>query len=303
MEKTFRGIAALCVAIALAAGAASAVGVFARGDGSTAAGTSIRGERFEYATTGIYANNPVRVVAEGVGWDAVTLVFAIPVLLLATPALARGSLRARLLTLGVLAYLFYQYFMYAMFWALGPLFPVFIVLFVASAVAMVWIVSTVDLATLPARFDERFPRRGMIGFCIFAAVLLTGMWSVRIATGLSGDLEGASLLGMTTLTVQALDLGIVVPLAVATAVLLWRRRPWGYLLASVFAVKGLTMAGAICAMLVSAALVEGSLEVVPFVVFGGLTVAAAVFARKIFGSVHEEASVAVPASHAAAAHG
>jgi hypothetical protein len=97
------------------------------------------------------------------------------------------------------------------------------------------------------------------------------MWVPRISKGLSGDLSGAGLLGTQTLSVQALDLGLVVPLALATAVLVWRRRPAGHLLAALFSVKAVTMAGAILAMLISAWMVEGSLEVVPFAIFSGVT--------------------------------
>jgi hypothetical protein len=71
------------------------------------------------------------------------------------------------------------------------------------------------------------------------------MWSQLIATGLRGDLSGANLLGQTTLVVQALDLGLVVPAALFTAFALWRRRPIGYLLGAVFVVKALAMAAAI----------------------------------------------------------
>lgn len=283
--RTFNGIAALCLAIALVAGVAAAIGVFDRGSGKTASAVSIRGEQFNYATDGIYAFNPERVVAEGVGWDVVTLIFAVPALLLALPSLLRGSLGGRLFAIGILAYFFYQYMMYAMFWALGPLFPVFIVLYAAAACAIVWIVSTIDIAGLPARFSAGFPRTGMAVFSVLVALMLLVMWTQRIATGLSGDLAGAGLFGMPTLTVQAMDLGMLVPLAVATAVLLRRDKPWGYLLAPVFAVKGVTMAGAICAMLVSAALVEGSLEVVPFVMFAAVTIASGVLAWRMLRSV------------------
>lgn len=283
----FRGVAALCAAIALCALVTAGIGVFARGDGSTASATSIRGEQYRYATTGVYAFNPDRVVAEGVGWDVVTLLFAAPALLLAARLIARGSLRARLFSVGILAYLFYQYLMYAVFWALGPLFPVFIALYAASAAAIVWIVSTVDVAALPALASERFPRRATAAFCFAAAALLLGMWIPRVATGLRGDLSGAGLLGMPTLTVQAMDLGMLVPLALATGVLLLRNRPWGYLLAPVFAVKGVTMAGAICAMLISAAILEGALEWVPFAIFAGMAAGSGVLAYRILGSLRE----------------
>jgi len=287
--RTFRGIAALCLVIALGAGGTAANGVFARGSGATEQATSIRGEEFEYVTDGVYAYNAERVVAEGVGWDALTLFAAAPALLIAVPFVARGSLRGRLLAAGILGYLVYQYLMYAVFWALGPLFPAFIALYPLSFIALVWIVSTIDLRSLPARFSEKFPRRSMAVFSGVMALQLVAMWVPRIATGLSGDLAGAGLLGTPTLAVQALDLGIIVPLALATAVFAWLRKPVGYLLAAVFSVKGVTMSGAIVAMLVSAWIVEGRLDVAPFALFSVATLVAGIIAFFVLTSVREEA--------------
>lgn len=284
-HDVYRWLAAACLAIALLAMGTAATGVFLRGDGSKASAVSIRGEQYEYVTTGVYAFNAERIVAEGVGWDAVTLFFAGPLLLVLLPGVVRGSMKARLIAIGVLGYFFYQYLMYAVFWALGPLFPLFIVLYAASAATIVWLVSTIDVASLPRRFSARFPARGMAVYSALMGVLLVLMWTKRIAVGLSGDMAGADMLGMPTLSVQALDLGMIVPLAFATAILAWRRTPWGHLLASVFAVKGVTMAGAICAMLVSAAIVEGALEVVPFTIFGAATLAAGLIAWRMFGSL------------------
>src|SRR6266568_5653821 len=68
-----RGMAWLCLAVALSAGAVSAVGVFRRGSGASMEVVSPRGERFPMATDGVYAWNAQRVVAEGVGWDVFTL--------------------------------------------------------------------------------------------------------------------------------------------------------------------------------------------------------------------------------------
>lgn len=93
------GIIALCLVIALLTGVASGAGLFLRGDGSFKPVVSVRGEHYEMATTGVYAYNAVRVVAEGIGWDIFTLLFAVP-------ALARSSLRGRLFALGILGYLF-----------------------------------------------------------------------------------------------------------------------------------------------------------------------------------------------------
>lgn len=277
-------MAALCVAVALLVGVASGIGVFMRGDGSTAGAVSIRGERFDYVTTGVYEYNPERLVAEGVGWDVFNLFVAVPALLLSVPAVARGSFRGRLFASGLLAYLFYQYLMYATTWAFGPLLPLFVLIYATALGGAIWLASSIGLNGLERRFSERFPRRGMAALSFIMALVLVGMWSQLIAVGLRGDLSGANLLGQTTLVVQALDLGLVVPAALFTAVALWRRSPVGYLLGTVFVVKAVAMAAAICAMLVSAWIVEGSPEVGGFVIFGVAALVAAWLGLRMYRS-------------------
>lgn len=90
---------------------------------------------------------------------------------------------------------------------------------------------------------------------------------------------------MTTMTVQALDLGIVVPLALFTAVLAWRRRPSGYLLCSVVVVKSFAMAAAICAMLLSAWAVEGAVELPPLIIFAAAAVASAWLGARMYANI------------------
>ena len=286
LEMTLRrGVAWLCLAVALSAGAVSAAGVFLRGSGAAVEVVSPRGERYPMATDGVYAWNAQRVVAEGVGWDVFTLAVVVPALLLTAPVVARGSFRGRLLALGLLAYLFYQYLMYAVTWAFGPLLLPFVVVYGASLLAMVAVASSLARDGVAGRFDDRYPRRGMAVLCFILAAALVAMWLARIATGLRGDLAGAMLLGQTTMVVQALDLGLVVPLAVLTGVLCWRRHPVGLVLGSVVAVKAIAMALAICAMVVSAWKVEGRLEVAPLAFFGAAALAAAWLGARMYRSV------------------
>ncbi len=266
-KSAFKGMAGLCLAIALLVGAASGIGLFVRGNGATASTVSIRGEAYDYATNGVYAYNAKRVVAEGIGWDIVTLFIAFPAMLLAAFFVARGSFRGRLFAASLLAYFFYQYLMYAVSWAFGPLFPLFILIFALSAVALAWIVSSLDLA---GRFTDKFPRRStaVIGF-VLAAMLLV-MWSQRIAAGFRGDWQAARLLGETTLVVQAIDLGFLVPLTLACGFLVLRRRPAGYILSSIVVVKMVAMGTAISAMLLSAWKVEGRLETGGLLMFAAM---------------------------------
>lgn len=277
-------VIALCLTIALLAGIASGAGLFLRGDGAFEPVVSVRGEQYQMATTGIYAYNALQLVAEGIGWDLFTLLFAVPAMLAVLPALARGSLRGRLFAVGILGYLFYQYLMYAVTWAFGPLFLLFVVIYALSLTAIVWIVSTIPVADLPARFSDRFPRRGMAVLSFLVAALLVVMWLSRILSALNGDIQGV-LDGQTTLVVQALDLGLIVPLALFTAVTAWRGSAVGYLLCSTVVVKAFAMATAICAMVLSAWVFEGTLELVPLAIFATAAGAAVWLGIRMYRSV------------------
>lgn len=262
------------------------IGVLGRGDGATRTVVSVRGEVYELVTTGVYAHNPDRLVAEGIGWDLVTLVLVVPALLVASPSVARGSVRGRLVALGLLAYLFYQYLMYAMAWAVGPLLPAFIGLYAASLIGAVWLVTTLPPGRLAAHVADGFPRRSLLALSVGLAVLLVGMWVPMLAEVLTGRLAD-NLLGQTTLVVQALDLGIVVPAAIATAALLWRRHPGGSLLAAVLVVKGLAMATAIVAMVLASWLRADRLDVPGLVIFAGVAVACALLLRSLARTIRE----------------
>jgi hypothetical protein len=277
-------LVALCLVVAILAGAAAAIGVFFRGDGSVETVVSPRGELYWMIVSGVYRYNAQRVVAEGIGWDVFTLFAAVPALLLCQIWLARGTLRARLFALGVLAYLFYQYLMYSVAWAFGPLFLLFVIIFALSLVTIVRIVSTINMEDLDSRTGGRFPALGMGIFSLAMAALLIIMWLARIAAAMRGKIDGV-LLGQTTLVVQALDLGLVVPLAIFTGVTALRRRRIGYLLSSVVVIKGVAMAAAICAMLIAAWIVEGAADVVPFLLFAAAAAVALWLAFRIYRSV------------------
>lgn len=282
--KTRKGIVLLCLAIALLTGATAAAGLFFRGDGAFTPVVSARGEQYEMLTTGVYAYNAKRVVAEGIGWDIFTLLCAVPALLAALPALGRGSLRGRLFALGVLGYLFYQYLMYAMTWAFGPLFLPFVLIYALSLAAIAWILSTISLAALAERFTDDFPRRGMAILCFLMAAVLIFMWLGRISAAAGGEIQGV-LHGQTTFVVQALDLGLIVPLALFTGAAAWRGSAIGYLLSTVLVVKAFAMAAAICAMLLSAWVYEGALEVAPLFIFAAAAAATAWLGRRMYRSL------------------
>lgn len=282
-------MAAVCGWVAVLAVLAAGVGVFARGDGSTTLVTSARGVTYEMATTGVYAYNAQRLVAEGVGWDVFTLLVAAPALLMAAWFVARGSFRGRLFALGLLGYFGYAYLEYAVSWAFGPLFLLFVVIYASSLLGILWIGVSVVRDDLELRFGDPFPRRSYAALNVTMSGLLVVMWLARIVAGLRGDLAAAGLAGETTLTVQALDLGLMVPISLLGAFLVWRGSAIGRALATAWSVTFVAMAAAIVSMLISAALVEGQLEIVPVAIFGLFAVVAAWIGLRIYRGLGADA--------------
>lgn len=278
---TPRRLAAWTVLVTVLVGVAAAFGVFARGDGASQVVTSVRGETYEMATTGVYANNALALVAEGVGWDVFTLLVVVPALAVTAAFVARRSFRAVLVAAGLFGYVTYLHLEYAVTWAFGPMFPLFAVTLGASLGGMVAAAVLLAGFGIRERFDSRFPRRSWAGVSLGMSILLVVLWSARIVEGLTASVP--TLHGETTMTVQALDLGLVVPVAVIIAVAAVRRHPAGLAAAAAFSVTFVTMSAAIAAMMVSSWIVTGVSALPPIVVFSlaaitGLWTAAQMYA-------------------------
>jgi hypothetical protein len=114
------------------------------------------------------------------------------------------------------------------------------------------------------------------------ALLLTALWIGRIMENLLA--ETAVLHGETTMTVQALDLGLVIPISVLVAIGALRRNAAGLVAAAAFAITFVTMATAIASMMVSAAIVTGVLQPPPIVVFGLAAATGLLLIRRIYAS-------------------
>jgi hypothetical protein len=279
-----RGTIILCAFTGILAAAASGAGVFLRGDLATTPFVTVRGEEVDVLTGGTYRFNGLAIAAEGVGWDFVTLFLVVPFFFVTLVFMGRGSLRATLAAMGVLAYLLYQFAEYAMYLAYGPLFLLYVATFSLSLVALAILAFSLGLEHLGARFSSRFPRRGIMGLGVLMAVLLTGMWLPMIARsfgqGLVEELDGA-----TTLVVQAFDLGFLVPLGLFTAYTVYRWLPVGYVLSAIVVVKAMAMATAIFAMLAFEYLATGELALPPMIVFAGIALIGLYLAVRVYASV------------------
>jgi hypothetical protein len=270
--KASKSVSILSVLILVLASIAAAAGLFwGAGDpGEPFDFTSARGEKVTLAGHGLYRYDSYSGAAQEQASDLVTLVLGIPLLAVSSILAQRGSFRGMLLQTGTLGYFLYTYMSMAFNTAYNELFLLYVVLFSLGLFAFILSMMSYDLASLPQRFSERLPRRGIAGMLFATGCFLLLAWLGRIVPPL---LRGAdpALENYTTLVIQVMDLGLIVPLSFLSGILLLKRNPWGFLLASVAVMKFLTMGAAVSTMAVNMFLSGVEISPVELTIFPVLT--------------------------------
>lgn len=166
--------------------------------------------------------------------DLVTLAVAVPLLLTALVLARRGSQRAALVWVGALAYMIYNYAFYLFGAAFNAFFLLYAALFTLSFYALVLALSIMDISGIGRQFSAGTPVKWIAVFLFFISmplIFVEGGQCIRfIFTGRPPA---------TPPLIFALDLTVVVPNTILAGVLLWQRRPWGFVLAAIMLVKAL----------------------------------------------------------------
>jgi len=192
------------------------------------------------AVLGLLASGAYRDVAwikaTWFGNDLVTLLIAVPLLLGAVRFASRGSTRARLIWLGLLGYAVYNYTYYVLGAALNVFFAIYVLTFVVAIVSLILGLMGTDAVSVASAFSVRTPARTTGGYYVFVATGLSlvwlGTWAAYVFAGRPTPVETEAFH-----LVAALDMTLMVPALVTGGVLLWRRRPWGYVIAAVTGIQ------------------------------------------------------------------
>jgi hypothetical protein len=279
--------------IAILVALATSVALCWPSDGSPQMLLTIRGEQALFSGRGLYRFDPLAVAREGLVWDTINLCVGVPLFLAAAWVARKGSLGGRIARAGFHLYFAYAYLMYATMMAFNVLFPVYVAIFALSLSALCADLAGLDHERVKAAVTPRFPRRFFAGFCFVTAFLLVTLWGLRIVAILDSGRFPPELAGTTTLVTQALDLGIVVPLAIASGTLLLRDSAWGYVLTGLTLTFAFMMSISIPAWILVPLLREGRVnagEALPFLAVCAVALGLAIlFAR----SLRETASRAV----------
>ena len=182
----------------------------------------------------VYEGESANWAAQAVGQDLANLV-AFSALALFAVLAARGSLRAYLLWLGVLAYGIYAYAIYAFAISFGPLFLAYVGVLGMSVFGLIG--GTLWLE--PRRVRDRFGSGAPVTMVAWVLTVIAAgfgvLWLTEILPATIDGTLPTSLTeaGLRVNPVYVLDLSVLLPSLVVTGVLLRQGRSWGWVLAPV----------------------------------------------------------------------
>jgi len=198
---------------------------------------SIRGETVEIYGVGVYRHMSAEVAPQGIAQDVVTLIIGLPLLLFSLVYARKGSLKARFILAGTLGYFLVTYLFYLVMGMYNVLFLVYAALLGTSFFAFTTTLFSFDLNRLPQAFSKSVPVKTAGGFLILNALLIALLWlEIVVPPLLDGSVIPTETEHYTTLIVQGLDLGLLLPLAVAAGILFIQKKPIGFLAAPVYLV-------------------------------------------------------------------
>ncbi len=180
----------------------------------------------------LYARETMSWTVQAYGQDIANIVAA-AALFIAVYFVSKGSVKAFLVWIGVLIALIYPYIIYAFDIHFNSLFLVYVAIVGLSFYTLAGSLMHLHLDNLQPSFAATTKARPVSVFLLLVAVLFALLWlSEDIPALLTGKIPQTVMeSGLLTSPVHVLDLGLYLPAMIITAILLWRRKLLGYILA------------------------------------------------------------------------
>ena len=268
---------------------AATAGVFWQGTGEPYPFQTLRGETVQIRGHGLYAFDTVNSSSQEIGQDAVTLILGIPLLIAGIVSTRKNSLRGRLLLTGALGYFLYTYGAMSFLTAFNPFYLIYVALFSLSLFGFILALSGLDPVFVAEHVSDKFPRRAIASYFIIVAAFLSLAWLGLVVPPMLTGEPPAGLESAITMVIQSLDLGVIVPTALITAILLLQKRPWGFTLASVVLLKILSMGTALIAMIINQMREGVVIDPVTSVIFVVISLSGMILAVAALRNIRDEA--------------
>jgi len=265
--KHGKSILFLSAAIVVISAVTTFFGIFSTGGPGAFEYESIRRQTVTIYGQGLYQHMSAEVAVQGIAQDYVTLCLGIPLLFIALYFASKNSFKGRFLLAGTLGYFFVTFLFYTCMAMFNFMFLGYVALLGLSFFALALTLLSFNLAELPSRFAPATPVKFVGGFLLFNTISIAFLWlSVILPPLLNGTIYPGQLEHYTTLIVQGLDLGLLLPLAIVSAILLLKRSNWGFLLAPVYIIFLALLMTALSAKIFAMAQVGANVIPVVFII-------------------------------------
>jgi hypothetical protein len=168
--------------------------------------------------------------------DWVTAAVAVPLLLIGLAGAGSGSRRGTLLWLGVVSYAVYNYAYYLFGAALNASFLLYVAGFLVAVIILILAVPRLGIVARARGLGRSTPARLAGAYLTLTGIGLAAawisMWGAYVYAGRPTPIETEAFK-----LVAALDLSIMVPALTVGGIMLWRRHPWGYVIAVLAAIQ------------------------------------------------------------------
>ena len=247
--------------------------------------TTAFGEQVELYQVGLYARNSMSMGIQAIAQDIVTLILGIPLLIISMILIYRNNLKGEFLLTGTIGYFLYTYTSYAFLIMYNPFYLIYVALMTLSFYAFVLCILNMNHYDIQEQFTSKFPVKSLSIVLVITGVMLGGMWLGRIVPSLLSDQAPYGLEHYSTLGIQTLDLGVIVPASFVTAYLLMKKKQLGYLLGVVLVAKMITMTTAVSTMAILMQLNGIQLSIVELIVSPFLSLISIIFIIKVFKTI------------------
>jgi hypothetical protein len=166
------------------------------------------------------------------GTALVMLLVGIPLLVVSMYVAAHGSMRARVVWLGAVAYFIYNAVMFVLATPFNQLYLVYEAMLALSIWSAILVIHGIDLDSFAQRFSPALPARAIATYVLVIVGLNSLVWLAGAVPAVLSTSSPAVLVGTGLVTVPTYDqdLAFWLPLTAMAAVWLWRRQAWGYLI-------------------------------------------------------------------------
>lgn len=233
-----------------------------------------------------YERDAASMAAQGTGQDLVDLFLVVPLLLVSFFFFIKGSRTAALIYGGTLLYILYSFIIYCFGVHFNRLFLLYCATLGLSLYAFILFMTRIRREKVEEWFGDA-PARWVSGYLLLVAVIFYVLWLSALVPAIIRDSVPRDVAEYDLLVnpVHVIDIAFALPGLILGAVLLWKGKGTGYLIASVALVFLVLLTIALAGMVVMLFIRDISEDFTVALVFAALALATIVFTVLFFRKI------------------